>query len=76
MQQILQTYHAGSQVDGPPQVTVAPSFLIILLHEVRESTCLLKSKTARITYLLVISVHWCLAWVETSHPAVSKCWFV
>ena len=42
----------------------------------RESTWLLKSKTARITYLLVISVHWCLAWVETSHPAVSKCWFV
>ena len=25
MLQILQTYHAGSQVDGPPQVTVAQS---------------------------------------------------
>ena len=26
-------YHAGSRVDGPPQVTVAPSFLIILLQK-------------------------------------------
>ena len=33
MLQILQTYHAGSRVDGPPQVTVAPSFLIILLQK-------------------------------------------
>ena len=31
MLQILQRYHAESRVDGPPQVTVAPSFLIILL---------------------------------------------
>ena len=32
MLQILQRYHAGSQVDGPPQVTVASSFLIIDLY--------------------------------------------
>ena len=33
MLQILKRYHAGSRVDGPPQVTVAPSFLIILLQK-------------------------------------------
>ena len=33
MLQILQTYHARSRVDGPPQVTVAPSFLIILCQK-------------------------------------------
>ena len=35
MLQILQIYHAGSRVDGPPQVAVAPSFLIILLQKSR-----------------------------------------
>merc|ERR1712026_158038 len=33
MLQILQIYHAGSRVDGPSQVTVASSFLIILLQK-------------------------------------------
>ena len=33
MLQILQIYHAGSRVDGPPQVTVASSFLIILIKK-------------------------------------------
>ena len=33
MPQILQRYHVGSRVDGPPQVTVASSFLIILLQK-------------------------------------------
>ena len=35
MLQILQRYHAGSRVDGPPQVTVAPSFFFVFFCFIR-----------------------------------------
>ena len=39
MQQIFQKYYAGPWVDGPPQVKVASSFLIILQPpEVQQSS--------------------------------------